>query len=42
MVDVANGNAITWEWKATAAYAMIRSGAQGWFSNLSEAKLGVQ
>ncbi|WP_315817678.1 DUF6528 family protein [Paraflavitalea speifideaquila] len=39
IVDVANGNAITWEWKATAAYAMIRSGAQGWFSNLSEAKL---
>jgi hypothetical protein len=39
MVDIANGNAITWEWKATAAYAMIRSGAQGWFSNLSEAKL---
>lgn len=39
MVDVANGNAITWEWKATAFYAMIRSGAQGWFSNLSEAKL---
>ncbi|WP_123864537.1 DUF6528 family protein [Chitinophaga barathri] len=39
MVDVANGNAITWEWKANAAYAMIRSGAQGWFSNLSEAKL---
>jgi hypothetical protein len=39
MVDVANGNTITWEWKATAAYAMIRAGAQGWFSNLSEAKL---
>lgn len=39
MVDVANGNAITWEWKATASYAMIRSGAQGWFSNLSDAKL---
>ncbi|NSL86997.1 hypothetical protein ECE50_009160 [Chitinophaga sp. Mgbs1] len=39
MVDVANGNTITWEWKATAAYAMIRTGAQGWFSNLSEAKL---
>lgn len=39
MVDIANGNAITWEWKATAAYAMIRAGAQGWFSNLSEAKL---
>lgn len=39
MVDVANGNAITWEWKASASYAMIRSGAQGWFSNLSEAKL---
>ncbi|KAH0533496.1 hypothetical protein FGG08_007706, partial [Glutinoglossum americanum] len=39
MVDVANGNAITWEWKATASYAMIRSGAQAWFSNLSEAKL---
>lgn len=39
MVDVANGNSITWEWKANAAYAMIRSGAQGWFSNLSEAKL---
>lgn len=39
MVDVANGNAITWEWKANASYAMIRSGAQGWFSNLSEAKL---
>lgn len=39
MVDVANNNAITWEWKATASYAMIRSGAQGWFSNLSEAKL---
>jgi hypothetical protein len=39
MVDVANSNKITWEWKATASYAMIRSGAQGWFSNLSEAKL---
>lgn len=38
MVDVANGNAITWEWKPTASYAMIRSGAQGWFTNLSEAK----
>lgn len=39
IVDIANGNAITWEWKATATYAMIRSGAQGWFSNLSDAKL---
>ncbi|HVI48634.1 MAG TPA: DUF6528 family protein [Chitinophaga sp.] len=39
MVDVANNNTVTWEWKATASYAMIRSGAQGWFSNLSEAKL---
>jgi hypothetical protein len=39
MVDVANNNTITWEWKPTASYAMIRSGAQGWFSNLSEAKL---
>src|SRR5690349_6278838 len=38
MVDVANGNKITWEWKPTASYAMIRSGAQGWFTNLSEAK----
>ncbi|MBO9203248.1 MULTISPECIES: DUF6528 family protein [Niastella] len=38
MVDVANSNTITWEWKPTASYAMIRSGAQGWFSNLSEAK----
>jgi hypothetical protein len=38
MVDVANGNRITWEWKPTASYAMIRSGAQGWFTNLSEAK----
>ncbi len=37
-VDVNNGNKVTWEWKATASYAMIRSGAQGWFSNLSEAK----
>ncbi|WP_207515066.1 DUF6528 family protein [Longitalea luteola] len=39
IVDVANGNNVTWEWKPTASYAMIRSGAQGWFSNLSEAKL---
>lgn len=39
MVDVANGNKVTWEWKPTASYAMIRSGAQGWFTNLSEAKL---
>src|SRR5688500_2200252 len=39
MVDVANGNNVTWEWKPTASYAMIRSGAQGWFTNLSEAKL---
>jgi hypothetical protein len=38
MVDINNGNKITWEWKATADYAKIRSGAQGWFSNLSEAK----
>jgi hypothetical protein len=38
MIDVANGNKITWEWKPTASYAMIRSGAQGWFTNLSEAK----
>ncbi len=39
MVDVANGNAITWEWKANASYAMIHTTAQAWFSNLSEAKL---
>jgi hypothetical protein len=39
MVDIANGNKVTWEWKPTASYAMIRSGAQGWFTNLSEAKL---
>ncbi|HEX6426883.1 MAG TPA: DUF6528 family protein [Niastella sp.] len=38
MVDVANSNKVTWEWKPTAAYAAIRSGAQGWFTNLSEAK----
>ena len=38
MVDVNNGNKVTWEWKPTASYAMIRSGAQGWFSNISEAK----
>jgi len=38
MVDVANGNKVTWEWKANASYAKIRSGAQGWFANLSEAK----
>jgi hypothetical protein len=38
MVDVANSNRITWEWKPTASYAAIRSGAQGWFDNLSEAK----
>jgi hypothetical protein len=38
MVDVANSNKITWEWKPTASYAAIRSGAQGWFANLSEAK----
>ena len=39
MVDVANGNAITWEWKANASYAMIHTAAEAWFSNLSEAKL---
>ena len=38
MVDVNNGNKVTWEWKATGSYAKIRSGALGWFSNLSEAK----
>jgi hypothetical protein len=39
IVDINNANKITWEWKASGAYAQIRSGAQGWFSNLSEAKL---
>jgi hypothetical protein len=38
MVDINNGNAITWEWKATGSYAKIRAGAQGWFSNLSDVK----
>lgn len=39
MVDIANGNAITWEWKANASYAMIHTAAEAWFSNLSDAKL---
>ncbi|MCD2424264.1 DUF6528 family protein [Niabella pedocola] len=39
MVDIANNNQITWEWKASGSYAMIHSAAQAWFSNLSDAKL---
>ncbi|MGX5816906.1 DUF6528 family protein [Chitinophaga lutea] len=39
MVDIANGNTITWEWKANGAYAEIPTAQEAWFSNLSEAKL---
>ncbi len=38
IIDVANGNKITWEWSPTAAYSTIRTTARSWFSNLSEAK----